>query len=167
MEFRFLVTEDTKCHSCIFSIFLNLSLPLVICIAKAILANRHDAKWKKEVCTMNKWNRFWKIMHQLSCALPYIICILHWFLWHAVKYSCRLFGWTETCILPGFHGNLFLELGATANVSHYNIPWEFKLNVISRHGNRNHFIISEIGDIWITMLLIYNKNVCCKSLQRS
>ena len=41
---------------------------------------------------------------------------------HAEKYSRRLFGWTETCILPGFHGNLFLELDATANVSHYNIP---------------------------------------------
>ena len=41
--------------------------------------------------------------------------------WHAEKYSCRLFGMTETCILPGFHGNLFLELDATANVSH-NIP---------------------------------------------
>ena len=41
---------------------------------------------------------------------------------HAEKYSCRLFGWTETCILPGFHGNLFLYLDATANVSHYNIP---------------------------------------------
>ena len=41
--------------------------------------------------------------------------------------------WTETFILPGFHGNLFLELDATANVSHYNIPWEFKPNVISRH----------------------------------
>ena len=52
---------------------------------------------------------------------------------HAEKYSRRLFGLTETCILPGFHGNLFLELGATANVSHYNIPWEFKPNVISRH----------------------------------
>ena len=52
---------------------------------------------------------------------------------HAEKYSCRLFGWTETCILPGFHGNLFLELDATANIYHYNIPWEFKPNVISRH----------------------------------
>ena len=41
---------------------------------------------------------------------------------HAEKYSRRLFGWTETCILPGFHGNLFLELDATVNVSHYNIP---------------------------------------------
>ena len=45
----------------------------------------------------------------------------------------RLFGWTETCILPGFHGNLFLELDATANIYHYNIPWEFEPNVISRH----------------------------------
>ena len=52
---------------------------------------------------------------------------------HAEKYSRRLFGWTETCIRPGFHGNLFLELDATANVSHYNIPWEFKPNVISWH----------------------------------
>ena len=41
----FLVTEDEKCHSCILSIFLNLSLPLVVCTAeKAILANEHDAK---------------------------------------------------------------------------------------------------------------------------
>ena len=44
-NFVVLLTEDIKCHSCIFPIFLNLSLPLVICIAeKAILANEHDAK---------------------------------------------------------------------------------------------------------------------------
>ena len=54
--FRFLVTEDTKCHICIFSIFLNLSLPLVICTAeKAILANttqnerRTHARWTMEI----------------------------------------------------------------------------------------------------------------------
>ena len=80
--FRFNATEDTKCHSWIFSIFLNVSLPLVFCTAqKTILANKHNAKWKKEACPMNNWKRVWKTAHQLSCALPYIICILHWFLW--------------------------------------------------------------------------------------
>ena len=36
--------------------------------------------------------------------------------YHAEKYSHRLFGWTETCILPGFHGNLFLDIDEPANV---------------------------------------------------
>ena len=80
--FRFLATEDTKCHSWIFSIFLNVSLPLVVCTAqKTILTNKHKTKWKKEACPMNYWKRFWKTVHQLSCTLPYIISILHWFLW--------------------------------------------------------------------------------------
>ena len=45
----------------------------------------------------------------------------------------RIVRLAETCILPGFHLNLILEIDATANVYHYNIPWEFKPNVISRH----------------------------------
>ena len=40
--------EDTKCHSCIFSIFIHLSLPLVICTAEmAILANKRGRKLKE------------------------------------------------------------------------------------------------------------------------
>ena len=80
--FRFWATEDTKYHSWIFSISLNVSLPLVFCTAqKTILANKHNAKWKKEACPMNNWKRFWKTVAHLSCALPYVICILHWSLW--------------------------------------------------------------------------------------
>ena len=60
-RFRFWATEDTKCHNCIFSIFLNVGLPLVFYTAqKALLRNKADAKWKKETCgLMNNWNRFW------------------------------------------------------------------------------------------------------------
>ena len=80
--FHFGATADRKCHSWIFSIFLNVSLPLVFCTAqKTILANKHNAKWKQGACPMNNWNWFWKTVHQLSGALPYIICILHWLLW--------------------------------------------------------------------------------------
>ena len=79
--FRLWATEYTKCHSWIFAIFLNVSLPLVFCRAqKIILANKQNGKWKKEACPMNKWKRSWKTVLQLSCALLYIIFILHWFL---------------------------------------------------------------------------------------
>ena len=86
--FVFLATEDTKCHSWIFSIFLNIDLPLVFCTAqKTILANKHNAKSKKEACLINNWNQFWKTVQHLSCALSYIICILHWFLWKPKFYD--------------------------------------------------------------------------------
>ena len=65
----FWATEDTKCHSWIFSIFLNVNFPLIVCTEqKTVLANKHNAKWKNEACPMNNWKR-------------YIICSLHWFLW--------------------------------------------------------------------------------------
>ena len=48
MGFRFWVTEDTKCHSFIFTIFLNLNLPLVICtVDNAILAKQTRRKMKE------------------------------------------------------------------------------------------------------------------------
>ena len=89
VAYPFRVSKETKCHSCIFSVFLNISLPLVFCInsTKCNTGKRTQRKMKEGGITEEL---LISVLKNSASAL-YITCFsLHLFLWKLLKELLKL-----------------------------------------------------------------------------